>query len=153
MNGALQLLAVCSLSAAAAGGTFLVKGPPVRALACDPSTLKPDEICLFQVVEPVVWIDARERVRWQADGLPGSILWNPDKTENQLDFESAAAMKISETPGARVVVYCSTEACGVSRQIAGEVLKLGLASEVKVLRGGWDALNAAGRIKGSSAAR
>jgi hypothetical protein len=45
-----------------------------------------------------------------------------------------------------VVVYCSSEACGTSRQVADRIRKLDLGPKVKVLFGGWDA------IKGSSLA-
>jgi rhodanese-related sulfurtransferase len=153
MNSIVQLLVVAGCSAAAAGGTYLVKGPPVRKMAvvCDPATLKPDEICLAQVSGNVLWIDARARAEWQRNGLPGSILWNLDPAEDGNAFEEAAMMKILENP--RVVVYCSSEACGVSRQVAAKVTALGMASEVKILRGGWDALNGAGLVRDSSAAR
>ncbi len=151
MNAAVQFLIVGGLSLGAAGATYVVKGPPVRNLVCDPATLKPDEVCLFQVTEPVLWIDARPRKQWEANGLPGSILWNLDSTEDSQAFEALAVEKMLETP--RVVVYCSTEQCGVSRQVAEQVAALGVATEVKVLRGGWDALKDAGRVRDSSAAR
>jgi rhodanese-related sulfurtransferase len=153
MNSVAQLLVVVGLSAAGAGGTYLVKGAPVRTVAvvCDPKTLKPDEVCIDQVTGPVLWIDARPRADWLKNGLTGSILWNLDPGEDANAFEEAAMLGIAENP--RVVIYCSSEACGVSRQIAAKVNALGMATEVKVLRGGWDALNGAGRIKDSSAAR
>jgi rhodanese-related sulfurtransferase len=148
MNAIGQLLVVTGISMAAAGGTYLLKGPPVRVIACNPTDLKPDELCLDQVVEPVVWIDARPRKDWEANGLPGSILWNLDIAEDSQAFEMEAAMKIVELP--KVVVYCTNEDCGISRQVAEKVKKLGLDADVKVLRGGWQALKDAGRVKDSS---
>lgn len=148
MNALVQLAVVTGLSVAAAGATYLIKGPPVRVLVCNPADLKPDEICLQQIEKPVVWIDARPRKDWEATGVPGSILWNLEMNEDQQAFELEAAMKIAELP--KVVVYCTNENCGISRQVAEKVNRLGLDAEVKVLRGGWQALKDAGKIKGSS---
>ncbi|WAC19207.1 rhodanese-like domain-containing protein [Luteolibacter sp. SL250] len=148
MNAAVQMMVVVGVAAAAAGGTYLVKGPPGKALVCDPATLKPGEICLEQVQEPVVWIDARPRKDWQANGLPGSILWNLDGAEDATAFEAEAMQKLFENP--RAVVYCSNEDCGVSQQVAEKIRKLDPDFDVKALRGGWQALKDAGRIKDSS---
>ncbi len=148
MNAIVQLAAVIAMAAAGAGGTFLIKGAPLRALVCDPATLKEGEICLQQVTEPVVWIDARPRKDWEANGLPGSILWNLDASEDAQAFEAEAMMKLIENP--RAVVYCSNEDCGVSKQVADKVRALDPTYEVKALRGGWQALKDAGKIKDSS---
>jgi len=148
MNAAVQLLMVVGLAAAGAGGTYFAKGPPVRTLVCDPATLKPGEICLEQVQEPVVWIDARPRKDWQSNGLPGSILWNLDGAEDAAAFEAEAMQKLFENP--KAVVYCSNEDCGVSQQVAEKIRKLDPDFDVKALRGGWQALKDAGRIKDSS---
>ena len=148
MNPLAQLAVIVGLTFAAAGATYLVKGAPVRLVVCDPADLKPDEICLADVVEPVVWIDARSRKAWEKDGLEGSILWNIDPAEDMNAFEVAAMQEILQNP--KVVVYCDDENCGISRQVAAQVRNLGLGAEVKVLRGGWRALKEAGRIKDSN---
>lgn len=148
MHAIAQLAVVGLISAAAAGGTYLIKGPPARTVVCDPATLKPGEICLEQVVEPVVWIDARPRKYWEKNGLPGSILWNLDSTEDAQAFEAEAMMKILENP--KVIVYCSNEDCGVSKQVADRVRALDPSFDVKALRGGWQALRDGGRVKDSS---
>ncbi len=152
MNAFGQLLAVGSISFAAAVGTFLIKGAPSRNFACDPATLKPGEVCLKQIAPDleVVWVDARLRKDWEATGVPGSVLWNLDPGEDMQAFEAEIAMRIVETP--RVIVYCGDENCGVSRQIAERIRSLQLGAEVSVLRGGWRALKESGRIKGSSPA-
>lgn len=151
MNAAVQFATIIGLSLAAAGGTYLVKGAPARKLACDPAELKQDEICLQQVPDSVLWIDARPRAEWEKNGVPGSILWNLDASEDAQAFEAEAAMRIVENPN--VVVYCSNENCGISRQVADKILRLDLGAEVKVLRGGWQALDDAGRIKGPTGSR
>lgn len=152
MNALLQLVAISGAALAAAGATWLVKGPPQRALVCDPAAIAPDEICLQEIPADaaVLWVDARSRAEWEAGGLPGSVLWNLDPKEDMAAFEAAVAMRIIETP--RVIVYCGDENCGVSRQVAERIRALGLGAEVSVLHGGWRALAEAGRVTGSSQA-
>lgn len=145
-----QMAVIAGVALAAAGTTYLVKGPPERRLLCDPAVLKPDEICLEQVPDgaEVVWVDARPRKDWEANGLPESVLWNLDPTEDMQVFEAEAAARILMTPF--VVVYCGDENCGVSRQVAGRIRALDMGAEIKVLHGGWRALSEAGWVRGSS---
>lgn len=150
MNFFGQLASITAISLAAAGGTYLVKGPPERLLQCDPASLKSDEVCLESIPPDadVVWVDARPRKDWEESGVPGSVLWNLDPKEDMQVFEAEVAMKIAMNP--RAIVYCGDESCGVSRQIADRIRTLGLGAEVSVLHGGWRALSEAGRVKGSN---
>ena len=152
MNPQLQLVLIAAVSFAAAGGTFLIKGPPNRLFRCDPASLKPDEICLEKIPggAPVLWVDARSRSAWEKTGVPGSLLWNLDPDEDMQAFAAAAAVRIVATP--RVIVYCGDENCGVSRQIAARIRELDLGAEVWVLSGGWRALSEAGRVNRRGAA-
>jgi len=147
-----QFAVIAGIAGAAAGSTYWVKGPPVRRLVCDPSTLKADERCLQEISanEPILWVDARSRKDWEKSGVEGSVLWNLDPTENMQSFESEIASRLMDVRG--VVVYCGDENCGVSRQVAARIRALGLADEVWVLRGGWRALHEAGRTRDSSPA-
>jgi rhodanese-related sulfurtransferase len=147
-----QLVTIICVSMVAAGGTFLLKGPPQRLFICDPATLKPGEVCLQQIPvdAKVLWVDARLRKDWEKTGVPGSILWNLDPAEDMQAFEAEAAMRIMESP--RVIVYCGDENCGVSHQVAARILSLQLNAEVSVLRGGWRALKEAKRVKDSNPA-
>ncbi|MEI8037150.1 MAG: rhodanese-like domain-containing protein [Verrucomicrobiota bacterium] len=142
-----QLVLLVCIALAAAGATWWHKGPPNRLFHCDPAALKPDEVCLESIPADaaVVWIDARPRAAWQKSGVPGSLLWNLDPAEDMQAFEAAAAVRIAVTP--RVIVYCSDENCGVSRQVAARIRSLDLGAQVAVLRGGWRALSEAGRVK------
>ena len=145
-----QLAAIAFISLAAAGGTFWVKGPPQRKLACDPATLKAGEVCLEQISPEakVLWVDARLRKDWEKTGVPGSLLWNLDPAEDMQAFEADIAMHLMETP--RVIVYCGDENCGISHQVAERIRALQMGADVSVLRGGWRALSEAGRVKGSN---
>ena len=151
-QGIAQMLVVAGLGFAAALGTWWVKGPPSRVFVCDPATLAEGEVCLEQVLagDPVLWVDARPRAEWERDGVVGSELWNLDPAEDMQAFEAAVAMRLLDAP--RVVVYCGDENCGVSRQVADQIRKMGLGAEPLVLKGGWAALRDSGLLKGSSAA-
>lgn len=148
MNAAGQLAAILFAVAGAAAGTYLIKGPPVRALVCNPGDLKPGEICLQQIPTDgkILWVDARPRKDWEKNGLPGSVLWSLESGEDQQAFEADIMARIMENP--RVIVYCGGESCDLSHQVAAKIKELG--ADVLVLRGGWQALFEAGRIKDSS---
>jgi rhodanese-related sulfurtransferase len=145
MKTLLQAVGIVAFALAAAGVTYWIKGPPNRAVPCDPAALKADEVCLSRVSGEwqgaVLWVDARSRAEWQRDGVAGSILWNLDETEDMQAFEAEAVTRMLD--GQRVVVYCTNEDCGVSRQVADRIRALQLGNEVWVLYGGWRALAAA----------
>ncbi len=139
MNSLLQFSVVAGLTLAGAAATWLIEPPSeTKAFVCDPARLKSDEICLSDVPKDALWIDARSRSEWSENGLDGSILWNLDGKEDATQFEAEAAMRIVQAP--IVVVYCGSEACGTSRQIASKVQDLDLGPPVKILFGGWDAI-------------
>lgn len=150
MNVATQVVAITAIALLAARFNFQLVGPPLRDVPCDPAQLKPGEICLADVMSRwqgnVLWIDARPRAEWMADGVPGSILWNLDSKEDANAFEAEAMNHLLE--GKPVIVYCSEGNCGVSSEVAAKVRKLELAPEVHALFGGSGALKAAGMLKG-----
>lgn len=149
MNSINQIVAILAISFSAAAGTYWIKGPPARSFICDPATLKPDEVCLQQIPadEKILWVDARHRAQWEKSGLPGSVLWDVDSSEDMQAFEAAIVPKILETP--RVIVYCGDENCGLSREVANRIRALQLGAEVSVLKGGWQSLADAGLVKDS----
>jgi rhodanese-related sulfurtransferase len=93
-------------------------------------------------------VDARSRAEWEKDGVQGSVLWNMDPREDANAMEAAAAARIFGA--GLVVVYCGSEACGISRQIAEKIRKLDLGPQVKVLHGGWAAMKGGANLRGSS---
>lgn len=146
MNALAQLGVIAAVSVAAAGGSWLLKEPAEKkpAFVCDPTQIRDDEICLADVKGNVLWVDARPRGEWEENGLEGSILWNMDPKEDANLFEAEAAPHIAAAE--LVVVYCGSEKCGASREVAARIRKLGFGPKVKTLFGGWDAL------RGSSSA-
>lgn len=150
MNAFSQLAAIVAFSAAAAGVTWKVSGPPERGPApCDVAKLRKHEICLEQVKERwkegILWVDARPRAEWAANGVEGSILWNLDPKEDGLKFEADAMERLAAGPPV-VIVYCGSESCGVSEQVAARIRTLGVVEEVHYLHGGAEALAAAGML-------
>jgi rhodanese-related sulfurtransferase len=156
MNSAAQLGIIAVVSLAAAGGTWLIKGPPPppAAFKCDPTKIGGNEICLADVKGNVLWVDARLRSEWEENGLAGSILWNMDPKEDQNEMEAGSVMRIAAGVDL-VVVYCSSEACGTSKEVAERIRKLGLGIPVKALHGGWVALKGSGKdpLKDSSSGK
>jgi len=155
MNTAAQLALICGISLAAAWATYQFRGAPDRkpvVVACDPAKLKPAELCLETVISMGVgqflWIDARSRAEWQANGYEGSLLWNLNPDEDPNAFAAEAAGQMFEGPS--VIVYCGDESCGLSHEVAGQIRKLELGNEVFVLHGGWSALRGAGLVKDSN---
>lgn len=140
MNALAQLAVIGTLSLTAAGGSWLLRKPPVEkpTLVCDPAKIRHNEICLADVKENALWIDARSRAEWKKNGLKGSVLWNMDPKEDPNTMEAEAAPHIATAE--MVVIYCSSERCGTSREIADRIHKLGFGPEVKTLFGGWDAI-------------
>jgi len=140
MNALAQFAVVSAVSLAAAGGSWLLKAPPEEkpAFVCDPAKIRDDEICLADVKGNFLWVDARSRAEWKENGLEGSILWNMDPKEDAYLFEREAAPHIAAAE--LVVVYCGSEKCGTSREVAEKIRGLDFGPEVKTLHGGWDAL-------------
>lgn len=141
MKSVFQIAILLAVATSAASITWLLKSPDSKPQAiedCNPALLKPDEICFDQISGKVLWIDARSREEWQKNGYPNSILWNLDRKEDALKMEADAVFKIAESN--LVVVYCASQACGTSRQIAEKIRKLELGPTVKVLHGGYPSL-------------
>ena len=149
-----ELALVLVLASAGAVATWKITGPPDRSVACDPATLPADEICLATVKAEwgdVLWIDARSAEDWKRDGLPGSIHIT---TMGSVSFDEQIAAAMDDiAKGKRAVVYCNGVKCTLSKEVARQLRDYQLPlPEVKALHGGYDALKAAGMIKGSSPA-
>lgn len=87
--------------------------------------------------EGAIWVDARPQEDYERDHVPGALLLNEDRWN-----ELFPAMLAVWSPGKRVVVYCSTEGCGASREVAHRLRKEAGLTNVFVLEGGWEAWHA-----------
>jgi rhodanese-related sulfurtransferase len=141
MKSVFQIAILFAISASAASITWLLRDTDTKLTPvphCDPASLKSDEICFDQASGNVLWVDARSRKEWQEDGYPNSILWNLDPKEDALKMEADAVMRLADYK--LVVVYCTSQACGTSRQIAEKIRKLDFGPRVKTLYGGYPSL-------------
>lgn len=152
-------LGVGALSVIAAAITWKVVGPPDRSIPCTEELLKPGQVCLETVNEwekgSFLWVDARPRHLWERNGMEGAILLTDDNEENFDELDAGFMMAVfgDGTPFEKVVIYCNEEGCGSSEAIATHLRNShaqSLGFEVYVLYGGWKALAAAGRTRGST---
>jgi rhodanese-related sulfurtransferase len=81
-----------------------------------------------------IWVDARPEEEFEREHVPGALLLNEDRW-NELLPQVLAVW----APEKRVVVYCSSESCGSSREIAHRLRKEAGLTNVFVLEGGWEA--------------
>ena len=80
-----------------------------------------------------IWIDARPQEEFEREHVPGALLLNEDRW-NEL-FPQVLAVW---APEKRIIVYCSSESCGSSREIAHRLRKEAGLTNVFVLEGGWE---------------
>jgi rhodanese-related sulfurtransferase len=81
-----------------------------------------------------IWIDARPEAEFAKEHVPGAILLNEDRWNELLP-----QMLATWSPEKRVVVYCSSESCGSSREVARRLREEARLKNVFVLEGGWEA--------------
>jgi rhodanese-related sulfurtransferase len=80
-----------------------------------------------------IWVDARPDVEFERDHIPGAVLLNEDRW-NELLPQFLATW----SPEKRVVVYCSSQSCNASREVARRLRDEAQLKNVFVLQGGWE---------------
>lgn len=80
-----------------------------------------------------LWIDARPEEQFTREHVPGALPLNEDRW-NELLPQMLAAW----SPEKRIVVYCSSEGCGASREVARRLREEAQLQNVFVLQGGWE---------------
>jgi rhodanese-related sulfurtransferase len=83
--------------------------------------------------DDAIWVDARPEEDYEREHVPGALSLNEDRWSEMLP-----AMLAKWLPGKRVVVYCSTQGCGASREVAHRLRKEAGLTNVFVLEGGWE---------------
>ena len=87
-----------------------------------------------------IWIDARPEEEFAQDHVPGALLLNEDRWNELLP-----AMLAAWSPEKRIIVYCSSESCGSSREVARRLRNDAQLKNVFVLEGGWEAWKGTGK--------
>jgi rhodanese-related sulfurtransferase len=80
-----------------------------------------------------IWVDARPDLEFEREHVPGAVLLNEDRW-NELLPQFLATW----SPEKRVVVYCSSQSCNASREVARRLRDEAQLKNVFVLQGGWE---------------
>ena len=80
-----------------------------------------------------IWVDARPDEEFARDHVPGAFSLNEDHW-NELLPQFLATW----SPEKRVVVYCSSQSCNASREVARRLRDEAQLKNVFVLQGGWE---------------
>jgi len=80
-----------------------------------------------------MWVDARPDVEFERDHIPSAMLLNEDRWNELLPRFLA-----TWSPEKRVVVYCSSQSCNASREVARRLRDEAQLKNVFVLQGGWE---------------
>lgn len=105
-----------------------------------PPATKPTDpwaVTLTQVADwdqPPLWVDARSETDFAKAHIPGAIPLNLSNWEAQL-----GPLLMTWMPDKRVVVYCSTQACGESKDVAQRLREAYQLEQTYYLEGGWEA--------------
>lgn len=130
------------LGAAAAWATHAWH-PRAPALYLVQEPLRDDEVSMQTIHErwkgDVLWIDARPQEQFDAGHVPGALLLNEQKFEEQL----VGYLDTLQTNQKPIVVYCSAAKCDASRHVLERLRQLLPIENAFVLKGGWKAWQAA----------
>jgi rhodanese-related sulfurtransferase len=86
--------------------------------------------------ETAIWVDARPDEEFARDHVPGAVSLNEDRWN-----ELIGPFLATWTPDKKVVVYCSSQSCNASREVARRLRDQTQPpiQNVFVLEGGWEA--------------
>ena len=82
----------------------------------------------------VMWVDARPDAQFESAHIPSATLLNEDRWNELLPL-----MLNAWSPEKRVVVYCSSQSCAASHEVARRLREEAALPNVFVLHGGWEA--------------
>jgi rhodanese-related sulfurtransferase len=83
--------------------------------------------------ENTIWVDARPDEEFRRDHVPGAISLNEDRWDELLP-----QFLEKWSPEKRTVVYCSSQSCNASREVARRLRDEAQLKNVFVLEGGWE---------------
>ncbi|MBL9129587.1 MAG: rhodanese-like domain-containing protein [Verrucomicrobiaceae bacterium] len=134
------LLVLVSVAAALATHQWHPRAPALHLIE---EPLRDDEVSMTAIGErfknDVLWIDARPQEQFDAEHVPGALLLNEQKFDDQL-VQHLDTLQTNQKP---VVVYCSGQKCEASRKVMEKLKEMGFVREAFVLKGGWNAWKAA----------
>lgn len=138
------ILGIISVAAALATHAWHPRAPALHLVE---EPLRDDEVSMAVIQGrfggEVLWIDARPQEQFDEAHVPGALLLNEQKFDEQL-VQQLDALQSNEKP---VVVYCSGQKCEASRKIMEKLKEMGFVQQAFVLKGGWNAWKAGDAIK------
>ncbi|MBA2622607.1 MAG: hypothetical protein H0U88_03170 [Chthoniobacterales bacterium] len=100
-----------------------------------------DEVLLEEALgwgDSLLWVDARPDAQFESEHIPGALLLNEDRWNELLP-----ALLTTWGPEKKTVVYCSSQSCAASHDVARRLREEATLKDVYVLHGGWEAWLAA----------
>jgi rhodanese-related sulfurtransferase len=139
-----QALALLLLASLAAWATHAWH-PRAPALYLVQEPLREDEVSMQAIQErwkgDVLWIDARIQEQYDAGHVPGALLLNEQKFDEQL-FGLLDALQANTKP---IIIYCNGAKCEASRHVLERLKQTLPVENAFVLKGGWQALQVSGK--------
>ena len=83
--------------------------------------------------ENAIWVDARPDEEFAHEHVPGAILLNEDHWNDLV-----GPFLATWSPDKKVVVYCSSQSCNASREVARRLRDEAQLKNIFVLEGGWE---------------
>lgn len=107
-----------------------------QEVSWDAPAVANDEVTLDEALgwgESLLWVDARPDAQFESEHIPGALSLNEDRWKELLPPFLA-----TWAPDKRTVVYCSSQSCAASREVARRLRDEAGLKNVYVLHGGWD---------------
>jgi len=95
-----------------------------------------DELTLTDALafgESLLWVDARPDAQYEAEHIPGAIALNEDRWSELLPL-----FLNTWSPEKQTVVYCSSQSCAASHEVARRLREEAGLKNIFVLHGGWE---------------
>lgn len=140
-----QIIVIVGISILLAGANMMVNPLSPRY---GTGELREGEIRLAELPKnsPVIWVDARNQVDYDKAHVKGAILVN----EN-LYYVQIANFLQTFNGSQTVLVYCTSEGCDAAHWVAERIRHETGAKDVRVIFGGWDAIqNSALELEGKA---
>lgn len=139
MPSSIRQATLLLLLAAAAALATHAWHPRAPALYLVQEPLRDDELSMKIIQErwkgDVLWIDARPQEQFDEGHVPGALLLNEQKFEEQL----VTYLDTLQTNTRPIIVYCSAAKCDASRHVLEHLKQLLPIENAFVLKGGWKA--------------
>jgi rhodanese-related sulfurtransferase len=81
-----------------------------------------------------IWVDARPDEEFARDHVPRAVSLNEDRWNELLP-----QFLVLWSPEKKTIVYCSSQSCNASREVARRLREEAQLKNVFVLEGGWEA--------------